>query len=161
MLVSDTQQHKWVIIIQIDRYNIYICIDICLVGSRTYQYAWFYICIGIIYISIPSLWASLPHPIPHLWVITEHQAGLPVLYSSFPLVICLTLEKEWATQFSILAWRIPWTEEPGRLQSMGSQRVGHDWVTNTCTHLFHTWHCIYIHQSHFCNSSFPLLPLRT
>ena len=32
---------------------------------------------------------------------------------------------------SILAWRIPWTEEPGRLQSMGLQRVGHDWVTNT------------------------------
>ena len=30
---------------------------------------------------------------------------------------------------SILAWRIPWTEEPGGLQSMGSQRVGHDWVT--------------------------------
>ena len=36
------------------------------------------------------------------------------------------LEKEMATQSSILAWRIPWTEEPGRLQSMGSQRVGHD-----------------------------------
>ena len=36
------------------------------------------------------------------------------------------LEKETATHFSILAWRIPWTEEPGRLQSMGSQRVGHD-----------------------------------
>ena len=37
-----------------------------------------------------------------------------------------TLEKEMATHSSILAWRIPWTEEPGRLQSMGSQRVGHD-----------------------------------
>ena len=36
------------------------------------------------------------------------------------------LEKEMATYFSILAWRIPWTEEPGRLQSMGLQRVGHD-----------------------------------
>ena len=36
------------------------------------------------------------------------------------------LEKEMATHSSILAWRIPWTEEPGRLQSMGSQRVGHD-----------------------------------
>ena len=39
------------------------------------------------------------------------------------------LEKEMATHSSILAWRIPWTEEPGRLQSMGSQRVGHNWVT--------------------------------
>ena len=36
------------------------------------------------------------------------------------------LEKEMATHPSILAWRIPWAEEPGGLQSMGSQRVGHD-----------------------------------
>ena len=36
------------------------------------------------------------------------------------------LEKEMATHSSILTWRIPWTEEPGRLQSMGWQRVGHD-----------------------------------
>ena len=36
------------------------------------------------------------------------------------------LEKGRATHFSILAWRIPWTEEPGRLQSMGLQRVGYD-----------------------------------
>ena len=36
------------------------------------------------------------------------------------------LEEGTATHFSSLAWRIPWTEEPGRLQSMGSQRVGHD-----------------------------------
>ena len=42
------------------------------------------------------------------------------------LMICKDLEKEMATHSSILAWRIPWTEEPGRLQSMGSQRVGHD-----------------------------------
>ena len=36
------------------------------------------------------------------------------------------LEEEMATYSSILAWRIPWTEEPGRLQSMASQRFGHD-----------------------------------
>ena len=36
------------------------------------------------------------------------------------------LDKEKAIHSSILAWRIPWTEEPGRLQSMGSQRVGHN-----------------------------------
>jgi len=36
------------------------------------------------------------------------------------------LEKEMATHSSILAWKTPWMEEPGRLQSMGSQRVGHD-----------------------------------
>ena len=39
------------------------------------------------------------------------------------------LENEMATHSSILAWRIPWTEEPGGLQSMGSQRVGHRGAT--------------------------------
>ena len=39
------------------------------------------------------------------------------------------LEKEVATHSSILAWRIPWTEEPGGLQSMGRKRVGHDLAT--------------------------------
>ena len=40
------------------------------------------------------------------------------------------LEKEIVTHSSILAWRIPWTKKPGRLQSMWSQRVGHNWVTS-------------------------------
>ena len=44
-----------------------------------------------------------------------------------------------ATHSSILAWRIPWTEEPGGLQSTGSQRVGHDWV--------------YFYSCKFCSSS--------
>ena len=45
------------------------------------------------------------------------------------------LEKGLATLSSILAWRIPWTEEPGGLQSMGSQRVGHtEQLTHTHTH---------------------------
>ena len=40
-----------------------------------------------------------------------------------------SLEKEMATHSSIFPWKIPWTEEPGGLQSMGSQGVGHDWAT--------------------------------
>ena len=48
------------------------------------------------------------------------------------------LEKEMATHSSILAWRIPWREEPGRLQSMGSQRVGHDWATSLTHPLTHS-----------------------
>ena len=43
------------------------------------------------------------------------------------------LEKEMATHSRTLAWKIPWTEEPGKLQSMGSQRVGHNWATSLCT----------------------------
>ena len=46
-----------------------------------------------------------------------------------------SLEEEMATHSSILAWEIPRTEEPGGLQSMGPQRVGHDWATeHTDTH---------------------------
>ena len=46
------------------------------------------------------------------------------------------LEKEMATHSRILPWRIPWTEEPGGLQSMVLQRVRHDWVTNSFTFTF-------------------------
>ena len=46
------------------------------------------------------------------------------------------LKKGMAMHPSILAWRIPWTEESGGLQSIGSQRVGHDWATNTSTFPF-------------------------
>ena len=46
------------------------------------------------------------------------------------------LEKEMAIYSSTLAWKIPWAEEPGRLQSMGSQRIGHDF-TFTFTFHFH------------------------
>ena len=47
------------------------------------------------------------------------------------------LEKEMATHSSTLAWRIPWREEPGRLQSMGSQRVGHNRATSLSFFHFH------------------------
>ena len=40
-----------------------------------------------------------------------------------------TLQKEMATHSNIIPWEIPWTEETGRLQSMGSQRIGHDLAT--------------------------------
>ena len=62
-------------------------------------------------------------------------SGLPIhsivslasfFFFSLYLSLHLSLERKMATLSSILAWRIPWTEEPGRLQSMGSQRVGHD-----------------------------------
>ena len=46
------------------------------------------------------------------------------------------LEKEMATHSRILTWEIPWTEEPGGLQSMGSQRARHDWATKHTALLF-------------------------
>ena len=52
------------------------------------------------------------------------------------------LEKGMAIHSSILAWRIPWTEKPGGLQSVGSQRVGHDWATNTHAHIYSMVLCL-------------------
>ena len=57
------------------------------------------------------------------------------------------LEKEMATHSSILAWKIPWTEEPGRLESLGSQRVGHNWATSL-SHSLGLW----FSNTHFSTS---------
>ena len=51
------------------------------------------------------------------------------------------LEKEMATHSSTLAWKIPWREEPGELQSTGSQRVGHDWATSLSLSYTHIYIC--------------------
>ena len=62
------------------------------------------------------------------------------------------LEKEMVTRSSILAWRIPWTEGSGGLQSMGSQRVRHNWVTNTLIKITHNTnfskHWVELYQKH-------------
>ena len=58
------------------------------------------------------------------------------------------LEKEMETHSSILAWKIPWTEESGRLQSMGLPRVGHDWVT---------WLSSYSIKAHFIYALFSVI----
>ena len=58
------------------------------------------------------------------------------------------LEKRMATHCSIFAWRIPWTEEAGGLQSMGLQRVGHDWATNTFTCSI-SWICFFLYLLSF------------
>ena len=61
------------------------------------------------------------------------------------------LEEGMSTHPSTLAWRIPWTEEPGKLQSTGSQRVGHDWSNLACIHIYcvscviikNNWHLLH------------------
>ena len=65
--------------------------------------------------------------------------NLPAMQETKLQSLCQdSLEKGMATHSSILAWRMPWTEESGGLQSIGLQRVRHDWVTNTLYHL-HGW----------------------
>ena len=61
-------------------------------------------------------------------IVTQLVKNLPALQETWVQSLGWedALEKEMATHSSILAWRIPWTEEPGGPQSMGSQRVGHN-----------------------------------
>ena len=68
---------------------------------------------------IQPLWASL---------VAQRVKCLPAMQETWVRSLGQEdpLEKEMATHSSTLAWKIPWTEKPGRLQSMGSQRVGHD-----------------------------------
>ena len=63
--------------------------------------------------------------------------NLPVMQETWVLPLGQEgpLEKVMATHCSILAWKISWTEDPGRLQSMVSQRVGHNWMTNSLFHI--------------------------
>ena len=70
----------------------------------------------------------------------DYTCLLMYIYQACPFLILpnmmaslVALEKEMAIHSSILAWRLLWTEELGRLQSMGLQRTGHDWATNTFT----------------------------
>ena len=71
-----------------------------------------------------------PYYAPWASLVAQMVKNLPAMWETETWVRSLDwedhLEKGMATQSSILAWRIPWTEEPGSLQSMGSQRVGHN-----------------------------------
>ena len=82
---------------------------------------------------------KLPEILQHIFIghlqwaslVAQRLKCLPPMSQVRSLVREDPLEKEMATHSSILAWKIPWTEEPAGLQSTGSQRVGHDCVTFT------------------------------
>ena len=84
-------------------------------------------------------------PVPKLSEIETSGALPKPSHSCFFLFFLLFLfckdgeEKAMATHSSALAWKIPWIEEPGRLQSMGSLRVGHDWATSLSLFTFMHW----------------------
>ena len=110
----------------------------------------------------PSTWmlfsTSLLHDwLPHLFLVFAQKTPsrgnfscplhLKLQYSlphlPFYAILYINLEKAMAPHSSTLAWKIPWMEEPGGLQSMGSIRVGHDWMTSlslfTCIHWRRKW----------------------
>ena len=70
------------------------------------------------------------------WAAVHGVAKSQTRLSDFTLTFHFhALEKEMATHSSTLGWKIPWTEEAGRLQSMGSQRVRHNWATSLYRHI--------------------------
>ena len=75
------------------------------------------------------------------WVVSWLFISLLGMIVIIVVYICLTVpsEKAMAPHSSTLAWKIPWTEKPGRLQPMGSWRVGHDWVTSLSLFTFMHW----------------------
>ena len=62
-----------------------------------------------------------------------------LLWFNIRIILIQQTEKAMATHSSTLAWKIPWAEEPGRLQSMGLRRVGHDWGTSLSLFTFMHW----------------------
>ena len=82
-----------------------------------------------------SLEGDVATPLQYSWtsLMAQTVKTLPAVQETWvwPLGWEDTLEKAMAIHSSILAWRSPWTEEAGGLQTLGLQRVGHDWVTNT------------------------------
>ena len=92
------------------------------------------------------LWPRMTCLVPRLsqntsygWGAWCHSLSFKTFLSFINRLLVTILEKAMATHSSTLAWKIPWTEEPGRLQSMGSLGVGHDWATSLS--LFTFMHC--------------------
>ena len=112
----------------ISKNNTHMCI-MAVVYVWIYKHIHTHICASIIYDhDMTSLVAqTVKHP-PTMQETQVQSLGLEDF-----------LEKEVTTHSSILAWKIPWTVESGRLQSRGSQRVRHDWATSLSLSLFRIW----------------------
>ena len=92
------------------------------------------------------LWPGMNHLVPRLsqnafygWGAWCHSLSFKTFLSFINRLLVTISEKAMATHSSTLAWKIPWTEEPGRLQSMGPRRVGHDWATSLSLFTFMHW----------------------
>ena len=107
---------------------IYMCVHVC-VHMCAYVCSYMCTCVCVCVCVCIVLSAKKKYKKQHSsdcwWLFRESVAGLA--------------EKAMAPHSNPLAWKIPWTEEPGRLQSMGSQRVRHDWATSLSLFTFMRW----------------------
>ena len=93
---------------------------------------WFYLSPHSVRTELIPWWCGEKTKISGVQIREAHINNTAASSCLFSVAVHQIMEKEMATHSSILAWRIPWTEEPGGLQSTGSQRVGHDWATSLC-----------------------------
>ena len=95
---------------------------------------------------------------PGAFLVPQMAKNLPTMWETWVLSLGWEdpLEEGMATHSSILAWRIPWTEEPGRLQSIGSHRVRHNWSDLACwTILSFKPGCAFWGSGYFCFLNIP------
>ena len=102
--------------------------------SKSSLYLWKF----LVHILLKPSWKGFEHYLAsmqneHNCVIAQTVKNLPIMWETWVWSLGQEdpLENGMATHSSVLAWRIPWTEEPGGLQSMGLQRVRNNWATNT------------------------------
>ena len=90
-----------------------------------------------------TIWSLVPLPFLNPAWISGISHTVEAWLGEFWALLCyhvaIYMEKAMAPHSSTLAWKLPWTEEPGSLQSMGSLRVGHDWVTSLLPSTFMHW----------------------
>ena len=115
-------------VLSLSFHNLYllsVSVYLPMFGYRSIIYLFIYLSCISIFVSSGSFYLCIYLPIYYLYLATY----ISIIYIFLPIT----------SHSSTLAWKIPWTEEPGRLPSMGSLRVGHDWATSLSLFTFTHW----------------------
>ena len=120
----------------------YICIYICVciyIHLYIYRFRFHYRYIPAIYMCVCIYMCIYMCVCMYIYMFRFHYRYIPAMWETQVWSFSQEdpLEEDMPTRSSILSWRIPWTGEPGGLQTVVSQRVGHDWATNTHVGIYH------------------------